>query len=110
MKRGEIYVVDLGPAVGHEAGGVRPVVVMSNDVSNEAPVLVAAVPAANSDEPRVGPAVPAARSGYPVDLVIQARQVRVLDAGRFPEGASGAVPADLMDRLTTSLKVFLDIP
>lgn len=110
MKRGEIYVIDLGPAVGYEAGGVRPVVVVSNDVANEVPVLVAIVPAvsAAATSSRAGVAVPADRSGHPEDLVVLT-QVRVVDAQRFTGGASGSVPDDLMAKITFALVVLLDI-
>ncbi|HEY1191401.1 MAG TPA: type II toxin-antitoxin system PemK/MazF family toxin [Gemmata sp.] len=112
MKRGEIYVVDLGPVVGHEAGGVRPVVVVSNDVANLVPVLVAVVPTIRlaDSTTRAGVVVPAGRSGYPDDLVALATHVRVLDASRFPEHPAGSVPVDLMAKIDLTLKVLLDLP
>lgn len=109
MKRGEIYVIDLGPVVGHEVGGVRPVVVVSNDVNNEVPVFVAVVPATNAGENRLGLVVPAARSGRPDDIVVLTPHVRVVDARRFPDQPSGAVPSDLLTQITFALKVYLDI-
>jgi mRNA interferase MazF len=102
VRRGEIYVIDLGPGVGHEAHGAQPVVVVTNDVSNETPVMVAVVPALSApDPPPVGVAVPAARSGHPHDLIVLATQVRVVDARRFAAPASGTVPDDLYSRLRT---------
>lgn len=111
MRRGEIYVADLGSSVEHEAGGVRPVVVVSGDVANAVPVLIAVVPATVlTGSGRSGLVVPADRSGHPDDLLVTATQVRVLDASRFPEQAAGAVPDDLLAKITFTLKVYLDIP
>ena len=43
MKRGEIYYADLSPAIGSEQGGVRPVVILQNDVGNKfAPTTIVA--------------------------------------------------------------------
>ncbi len=111
MKRGEIYVVGLDPVVGREASGVRPVVVISNDVSNERPLLVVIVPAVNASEAteKAGVPVTAAESGYSADLVVLATQPQTLDPSRFPEHSSGVVPSALVDKIGFSLKVFLDI-
>jgi mRNA-degrading endonuclease toxin of MazEF toxin-antitoxin module len=51
VKRGEIYVIDLGPGVGREPAGVSPVVIVSSDVTNLVPLLVSVVPAVNVADP-----------------------------------------------------------
>ena len=51
--RGEIYWAELNPAVGHEQGGQRPVVILSHDVFNERSGIVIAI-AITSQEPRAG--------------------------------------------------------
>ena len=44
VKRGEIYYADLSPVVGSEQGGVRPVLIVQNDVGNKhSPTVIAAV-------------------------------------------------------------------
>lgn len=43
IKRGEIYYADLSPVVGSEQGGVRPVLIVQNDVGNKySPTIIAA--------------------------------------------------------------------
>ena len=43
VKRGEIYYADLSPVVGSEQGGVRPVLIVQNDVGNRhSPTVIAA--------------------------------------------------------------------
>ncbi|MCI0704928.1 MAG: type II toxin-antitoxin system PemK/MazF family toxin [Planctomycetia bacterium] len=111
MKRGEIYVVDLGPGIGREANGVRPVVVISSDVDNLVPFLVTIVPAVNATELTAvtGILVPASESGYSVDIAVLARQPRSLDPSPFPDTPVGTVPVALMDKIGFALKVHLDL-
>lgn len=111
MKRGEIYVVDLGPGVGHEASGVRPVVVVSNDVNNATPLLVLVVPAVSTSDvtAALGIPVPAADSGYTTDIAVLARQPRTLDASRFPDQRAGVVPDGVMKKIDYVLIVELDL-
>lgn len=111
MKRGEIYVVDLGPGVGREASGVCPVVIVSNDVSNSVPLFVSVVPAVDASAiiARLGILVPASGSGYPADIAVLATQPRTIDPSRFTAGPVGAVPVALMDRISYSLRGYLDL-
>ena len=111
MKRGEIYLVDLGPDVGREIGGVRPVVIVSNDAVNAIPLLVGVVPVVNLSDPIavLGVLVTAAESGFPTDISVLATQPRSLDPSRFPEHPSGAVPPVLMEKINFALGVFLGL-
>jgi mRNA interferase MazF len=111
VKRGEIYTVDLGPANGRELGGVRPVVVVSGDVFNDAPYMVAVV--VGDLDPKTpeqaGIAVAPEVSGLPGRVVFLTSQLRTLDPSRFPEHATGTVPADLMKTVSVRLRAFLDL-
>lgn len=71
MKRGEIYLVDLGPPIGRELGGPRPVVVVSSDVFNAAPMLVIVVIGfeAGSLPGSLGTVVSAPLSGLATEVV-----------------------------------------
>jgi mRNA-degrading endonuclease toxin of MazEF toxin-antitoxin module len=104
VKRGEIYVVDLGPGVGREASGVCPVVVLSSDVITLAPMLVVVVPAVDASDHRavVGVVEAGAESGHPSDISVLARQPRALDPGWFPEQPSGRVPEALLKKIRDS--------
>ena len=43
VKRGELYYADLSPVVGSEQGGIRPVLVVQNDIGNKySPTIIAA--------------------------------------------------------------------
>ena len=71
-RRGDIYLADLGPVVGSEQGGRRPVLVIQNDVSNQysSVVIVAAITSAPT------------RKKYPVDVVITSGASGLREASR----------------------------
>ena len=111
MQRGEIYLVDLGPGVGREASGPRPVVVMSADVYLTPPLNVVAVPAVDASDinAAIGIVVTAAESGFSADIAVLARQPRTLDPVRFPEHPAGVVPPPLLILIADKLKGELDL-
>jgi mRNA interferase MazF len=111
VKRGEIYVVDLGPSFGTERGGVRPVVVISSDVHNLAPyvVLVVVGEDAATVSAKAGVLVPASESGASSDIVFFFNQIRTLDPSRLAGQPSGVVPPHLMDKVSAAVKTFLDL-
>jgi len=99
---GEIYLVDLDPVVGLEAGGKQLVVVISTDSINASflPVTVALVrDAVGTSSPRVYSVfVPATESGLTADVIVDRLQVRSLDQSRFPASPAGVrSPARVKD-------------
>jgi mRNA interferase MazF len=113
MRRGEIRLVDLGPARGAEAAKRRPAVIVSNDAANETAAnlghgVVTVVPVTSSVE-RVYPfqvLLPSGTAGLPLDSKAQAEQVRSIAVARV--GALlGSVPAPLMTRLDQALRLHL---
>jgi mRNA interferase MazF len=111
VKRGEIYVIDLGSGVGREVSGVCPVVVVSNDVNNLIPLFVAIVPAVDTADIRagLGVVVPRADSGYSADISVLSNHSRTLDATRFTSAPVGTVPPKLMMKISFELQVLLDL-
>ena len=56
IKRGEIYYADLSPVVGSEQGGVRPVLIVQNDVGNKfSPTVIAAAITSQKDKNNLPP-------------------------------------------------------
>jgi mRNA-degrading endonuclease toxin of MazEF toxin-antitoxin module len=111
VKRGDIFVVDLGPGLGDEIRGVRPVVILSADVFLVAPRFVIVVPAVNADEvvARIGVPVSRAESGYPVDLAVLAERPRALDPTRFTSGPVGVIARYVMERIGFKLALQTDV-
>lgn len=93
MQRGEIYFVDLSPVIGREQAGRRPVLVLSIDTINRAPLVVTVVPGTDgANVPRDYPTnvrIPAAVSGLTIETVFLCFQVRALDHSRFPSHPAG---------------------
>ena len=88
VRRGEIYYADLSPVVGSEQGGVRPVLIVQNDVGNRfSPTVIAAAITSQHDKADLPThiEVDAQGSGLVKDSVILLEQVRTLDKHRLRE-------------------------
>lgn len=107
MKRGEIYRADLDPVIGSEQGGVRPVVIIQNDIGNQhsTTVIVAAVTTRDKKAHLpVHVSVTAAESGLKKDSVILTEQVRTLEKSRLTRYL-GRLPPEAMRRLDRALRL-----
>lgn len=113
IRRADIWLVDLDPALGSEAAKQRPAVVVGNDGANDAAArlgrgVVTVVPVTSSVA-RVYPfqvLLPAGECGLPRDSKAQAEQVRSVSVERLRERL-GRVPAPLMARLDEALRLHL---
>jgi mRNA-degrading endonuclease toxin of MazEF toxin-antitoxin module len=101
----------MGLSLGREPGGVRPVVIMSNDVANFLPWLVNVLPAvdASDNNAKLGILVPSVDSGYSTDIAVLAGQPCTLDPSRFPANPVGMIPTELMQKISYALQVQLDL-
>ena len=88
VKRGDIYYADLSPVVGSEQGGLRPVLIIQNDVGNKySPTVIAAAITSKMDKNKLPPhiAIYADSVGLAKDSVVLLEQVRTLDKRRLKE-------------------------
>ena len=109
IKRGELYYADLSPVVGSEQGGVRPVLVVQNDVGNKySPTVIAAAVTSKLCKARLPTHIElcAAKYGLTKDSVILLEQIRTLDKRRLKERI-GALNVDEMRRVDVALKISL---
>ena len=112
--RGEIYCADLNPVVGSEQGGIRPVLVIQNDVGNRfsPTVIVAAVTSQiNKAKLPTHVEISAQEYGLPKDSVILAEQVRTIDKKRLREKLGQLTP-DMMTKINQALSIsmgFMDL-
>ncbi len=107
VKRGEIYYADLSPVVGSEQGGIRPVLIIQNDVGNRySPTVIAAAITSRRDKRELPThiAVAAARCGLTKDSVVLLEQVRTIDKQRLKE-CMGEVPSDVMQEIDHALSI-----
>ena len=88
IKRGEIYYADLSPVVGSEQGGVRPVLIIQNDVGNRySPTVIAAAITSQRDKAKLPTHISlnASGSGLAKDSIILLEQIRTIDKQRLRE-------------------------
>lgn len=111
MKRGEIYMADLDPVVGSEQGGIRPVLIIQNDLGNQhgTTVIVAAL-TARSKKPGMPTHVslPQGEGGLWRDSMVLAEQVRTLEKSRLIR-LLGSVSPEIMRRVNRALSFSLDM-
>lgn len=88
VKRGDIFYADLSPVVGSEQGGVRPVLIVQNDVGNKfSPTVIAAAITSQTGKTRLPTHITlnADRCGLSKDSVVLLEQIRTLDKRRLKE-------------------------
>lgn len=88
IKRGDIYYADLSPVVGSEQGGLRPVLIIQNDIGNRySPTVIAAAITSRMGKTKLPTHIDiyAERAGLQKDSVILLEQIRTLDKRRLKE-------------------------
>ena len=111
VKRGEIYYADLSPVVGSEQGGIRPVLIVQNDVGNKySPTVIAAAITSQRFKTNLPThiQVNANECGLSKDSIVLLEQVRTIDKRRLKERMGNLDTAD-MDRIDKALSVSLGI-
>lgn len=109
MKRGEIYRADLDPVVGSEQGGVRPVLIIQNDMGNQhSPTVIVAAITARRKKPHlpVHVLITPEESGLEKESVVLTEQVRTLEKSRLTRYL-GTLTEDAMRRIDRALDVSL---
>lgn len=107
IKRGEIYYADLSPVIGSEQGGVRPVLIVQNDVGNKySPTVIAAAITSQRDKTNLPThiKVQAEGCGLAKDSIVLLEQVRTLDKRRLKE-KMGSLDINSMDMVDRALSV-----
>ena len=88
IKRGDIYYADLSPVIGSEQGGLRPVLIVQNDVGNKhSPTVIAAAITSKMSKAKLPTHIdiPGIEAGLARDSVILLEQVRTIDKKRLKE-------------------------
>ena len=109
VKRGEVFYADLSPVVGSEQGGVRPVLIVQNDVGNRhSPTVIVLAITGQVNKARLPThvPVPAGSTGLQKDSVILAEQIRTLDKRRLRERI-GTLPPEVMEKVGNAVKISL---
>ena len=107
IKRVDIYYADLSPVIGSEQGGVRPVLIVQNDVGNKySPTVIAAAITSQQFKTKLPThiSVDAAVCGLSKNSVVLLEQIRTLDKQRLRE-KMGNLPENDMSRINNALSL-----
>lgn len=111
VKRGDIFYADLSPVVGSEQGGIRPVLVVQNDVGNKysPTVIVAAITSKiNKAKMPTHIEIEGEVHGLTKDSVILLEQIRTIDKRRLKEKI-GHLDDKLINSVNNALKISFEI-
>ena len=107
VRRGDIFYADLSPVVGSEQGGLRPVLIIQNDVGNRySPTVIAAAITSRMGKTKLPTHIDvyADRVGLSKDSVILLEQIRTLDKRRLRE-KMGHLDEEVMAEVNTAIAV-----
>ena len=106
IHRGEIYYADLNPVVGSEQGGIRPVLILQNEVGNWfSPTVIVAAMTARGGKAHLPTHVPVGTdSGLRRPSLVLAEQVRTIDKSRLLERV-GMLPPEKQEQVDRALRI-----
>lgn len=107
IKRGDIYYADLSPVIGSEQGGVRPVLVVQNDIGNKySPTVIAAAITSQINKAKLPTHIEISAQDYGLqkDSVILLEQIRTIDKKRLKEKI-GHLDDELMEKVNEALSI-----
>ncbi len=111
VKRGDVYFADLSPVVGSEQGGVRPVLIIQNDIGNRfSPTVVVAAITAQIQKAKLPTHVEidAKKYGFDRDSVILLEQIRTIDKQRLTDKITH-LDEDMMNRVNEAIQISLGL-
>lgn len=110
IKRGELYYADLSPVIGSEQGGVRPVLIIQNDIGNKySPTVIAAAITSQIGKAKIPTHIELTKKefeGLQKDSVVLLEQLRTLDKRRLKEKI-GCLPQEKMQKVNNALLISL---
>jgi len=111
VKRGEIFFAELSPVVGSEQGGIRPVLVVQNDIGNQySPTTIVAAITSQISKAKLPTHVEisAQESGLVKDSVVLTEQVRTIDKRRLKEKVCN-IDEKIMEKVNHALEISLGL-
>lgn len=111
IKRGYLYYADLSPVVGSEQGGVRPVLIIQNDIGNKySPTVIVAAITSQINKAKLPTHIEISAHEYGLnkDSVILLEQIRTIDKKRLREKI-GCLDENMMLKVDNSLQISLGL-
>ncbi len=107
VKRGDIYYADLSPVIGSEQGGVRPVLIVQNDIGNKySPTVIAAAVTSQINKAKLPTHIEIDAAAYDLakNSVILMEQIRTIDKKRLKEKI-GHIDDRLIQKVNEALAI-----
>ncbi len=111
MKRGDVFFADLSPVVGSEQGGMRPVLIIQNDIGNRfSPTVIIAAITAQIQKAKLPThiEIDAKTYGFDRDSVILLEQIRTIDKQRLTDKITH-LDIELMEKVDEALQISLGL-
>ena len=108
IKRGDMFYADLSPVVGSEQGGVRPVLIIQNDLGNKySPTVIAAAITSQTGKTKLPThiEIDAGAEGLKNNSVILTEQIRTIDKSRLKERIGHINDEKIIDQVNNALGV-----
>ena len=112
MRRGDIYYADLRPVIGSEQGGIRPVLIIQNDVGNKhSPTVICAAITSRMNKAKLPTHIELRAGEYDIvkDSVILLEQIRTIDKRRLREHM-GRLNDNQMSMVDNAIAVSFGLP
>jgi len=111
MKRGEIYFANLDPSIGSETAKRRPVLIVSNNINNQAATTITVLPI-TSNVSKIYPFeifLQPSESGLPKPSKIQSQQIRTISKQRINGDSVGSLSNKLMGLVDAAIRLHLGL-
>ena len=108
IKRGDIYYADLRPVIGSEQGGIRPVLVVQNDIGNKhSPTIIVVAITSKMNKAKLPTHIELSSKKYGIvkDSVILLEQIRTIDKSRLKEKIGHIDDEEVMSRINNAIGV-----
>lgn len=112
IRRGDVYYADLRPVVGSEQGGIRPVLIIQNDVGNRhSPTVIVAAITSQINKSKLPTHVELSSRHYEMvkDSVILLEQLRTIDKRRLKERVCH-LDGEILTKVDKALEISLELP
>ena len=111
MRRGDVYYADLRPVIGSEQGGIRPVLIVQNDVGNKhSPTVICAAITSKMNKAKLPTHIELNAALYDMDKdsVVLLEQLRTIDKKRLKDKVCH-LDGEIMEKVNRALKVSLEL-
>ena len=108
IKRGDMFYADLSPVIGSEQGGIRPVLIIQNDMGNKySPTVIAAAITSQINKNKLPThiEIDSEEFGLKSDSVVLTEQIRTIDKSRLKEKIGHIYDEQVMDKINNAIGV-----